>query len=147
YSPYEPADQLERVEPYLIPLSPAEEDRVSRLAESCVMISLHEHLDVKPADIREMPAITKEGRVLMAYEGLAHSYWDAVFDNLMNGHCTIYSKSGWKWDEVIHDLGMRLCDIAHQDFLIHGLTVDDILRAHEQGKIAWIASLEGAAMI
>src|SRR5690606_18821567 len=52
-----------------------------------------------------------------------------------------------KWDEVIHDLGMRLCDIAHQDFLIHGLTVDDILRAHEQGKIAWIASLEGAAMI
>ena len=54
---------------------------------------------------------------------------------------------GWKWTEVLHDLGMRLCDLAHQDFLIHGKTVDDILRAHREQKLAWIASMEGAAMI
>ena len=42
---------------------------------------------------------------------------------------------------------MRLADIAHQDFLIHCQTVDDILRAHAEGRIAWVAAIEGAAPI
>ena len=81
------------------------------------------------------------------FEGLAHSYWDAVFDNLMNGLCRIHSQNGWKWSEVLHDLGMRLCDIAHQDFVIHCKGVEDIRQAHAQGKLAWVATQEGAAMI
>ncbi|MGH9337897.1 MAG: dipeptidase, partial [Vicinamibacteria bacterium] len=82
-----------------------------------------------------------------AFEGLARSHWDCIFDNLMDGICQIESKRGWKWTEVLHDLGMRLCDIAHQDFLIHATAVDDILRAHRERRIAWVASVEGAAPI
>jgi membrane dipeptidase len=82
-----------------------------------------------------------------AFEGLADSWWDCVFDNLMDGICTIESKGGWKWTEVLHDLGMRLCDLAHQDFLIHATGVEDIHRAHAEGRLAWVASMEGAAMI
>ncbi len=37
---------------------------------------------------------------------------DCVFDNLMNGTAMITSKWGWKWDDIIYDLGMRLSDIA-----------------------------------
>jgi len=40
-----------------------------------------------------------------------------------------------------------LCDIAHQDFVIHCKTVDDIYRAHREGKVAWVAVMEGAMMI
>ncbi len=36
----------------------------------------------------------------------------------MDGVCTITSNSGWKWDDILIDLGMRLCDLAHQDFVI-----------------------------
>jgi len=147
YEGYKSVDEVERVERYLVPLTDEEEERVKEIVGNSVMISAHEHVDVKPADIRQMPAVTKQGRMNTAFEGLSHSYWDAVFDNLMDGHCTIHSKSGWKWTEVLHDLGMRLSDIAHQDFLIHALSVDDILRAHEEKKIAWIVSIEGAAMI
>ena len=82
-----------------------------------------------------------------AFEGLAHSCWDAVFDNLMDGIAQIHSKSGWKWDDVLTDLGHRLCDIAHQDFVIHCKNVKDIRTAHHEGKMAWIAAMEGAAMI
>jgi membrane dipeptidase len=82
-----------------------------------------------------------------AFEGLAASCWDAIFDNLMDGICTIHSASGWQWDDVLHDLGMRLCDLAHQDFLFHCTRVGDVQRAHDEGRIAWIASMEGAAMI
>jgi membrane dipeptidase len=82
-----------------------------------------------------------------AFQGLSRCWWDAVFDNLLDGICTIESKGGWKWGDVLHDLGMRLCDLAHQDFVIHCTSVDDIRRAHADGRLAWIASMEGAAMI
>jgi len=91
--------------------------------------------------------MVREGRQATAFEGLAHSHWDAVFDNLLDGICTMHSKGGWKWTEILQDLGIRLCDLAHQDFLIHATRVEDIHAAHDQGKVAWVASMEGAAMI
>src|SRR4029078_5999164 len=42
---------------------------------------------------------------------------------------------------------MRLSDIAHQDFIVRGETLDDIRRAKENGQIAFIASLEAAPAI
>ena len=61
--------------------------------------------------------------------------------------CRIHSASGWKWTEVLHDLGMRLCDIAHQDFVIPVKSTDDIIKAHQDGQIALIPTMEGCAMI
>lgn len=147
YRAFELAPELDRVPSQIVPLSPDQEGRVRRLLEEHVYISLHEHLGVFPNDISEAPAYTHEGRMATAFQGLAASHWDAVFDNLMDGILNIESKGGWKWTEVIHDLGMRLCDLAHQDFVFHATTVDDIRRAHDEGRLAWIASLEGAAMI
>jgi membrane dipeptidase len=147
YRAFDLVDELHRVEPYLLPLSDAEERRVEALVDRCVMISLHEHLGAFPADITESPAYAHEGRMATAFEGLSQCWWDAIFDNLMDGTCVIHSKSGWQWDDVLHDLGMRLCDLAHQDFVIHCRRVDDIRRAHDEGRLALVASLEGAAMI
>jgi len=135
------------VAPAVVPLSEAQERRVEMLVDRCIMISLHEHAGVFPAAIADTPAYVRAGRMATAFEGLARSWWDAVFDNLLDGICTIESKSGWKWNDVLHDLGMRLCDIGHQDFVIHCLRTDDIRRAHAEGRLAWIASMEGAAMI
>ncbi len=134
-------------EPYKIPLSPDEESRVTELAENTVMISLHEHPHVFPADISETPAYDKEVRVFTAYEALANSYWDAVFDNFMDGTAMITSKHGWKWSDVIYDIGMRFCDLAHQDFLIKCECVDDIHRAFREGRVALVAAQEAATMI
>lgn len=134
-------------EPYRLPLNPEEESKVLDLAEKCVMISLHEHPHLFPADIRETMAYEKEVRIATAFEALADSLWDAVFDNFMDGTAMITSKHGWKWDDIIYDLGMRFCDLAHQDFLVTCLEVKDIYRAHQEGRIALIAAQEGAAMI
>jgi membrane dipeptidase len=108
---------------------------------------MHEHLGVFPSRIEETPEYARHGRMTTAFEGLAASYWDCVFDNLMDGICTIHSSSGWQWDDVLHDLGMRLCDLAHQDFVLHCLRVEDVQRAHDEGRVAWVATMEGAAMI
>jgi membrane dipeptidase len=132
---------------YLVPLSPEAEKRVAELARSKIFVDVHEHPAYFPKDISQTPAYDRDGREFCAYDALALSYFDCVFDNMMDGTCTITSKSGWKWTDVLHDLGMRLCDLAHQDFLIHCKRVEDIYRAFEEGKIAWVAALEGAAPI
>ena len=36
---------------------------------------------------------------------------------------------------------------AHQDSVFHCTRADEIEEAHRDGRIAWIASMEGAAMI
>ncbi|MEQ8330491.1 MAG: membrane dipeptidase [Longimicrobiales bacterium] len=147
YPAFELAPQIDRVPPRPVPLGPDEEARVEALVERCVFVSLHEHLGVFPKRIEETPDYVRHGRMATAFEGLAASYWDCVFDNLMDGICTIHSRSGWQWDDVLHDLGMRLCDLAHQDFVTHCLRVSDIQRAHDEGRVALVASMEGAAMI
>ncbi len=147
YKRFDLAAEIDRVASDLVPLSQEEEERVRQLVNDNVLISLHEHLGVFPADITESPDYTHEGRMATAFRGLATAQWDAVFDNLMDGILNIESPHGWKWTEVLHDLGMRLCDLAHQDFLVHCTSVDGILQAHAEERIAWIASIEGAAMI
>jgi len=147
YRAFDLADEVRRVEPYRVPLSEEEEERVDALARRHPMISFHEHLGVFPDRIEETPEYVRQGRMATAFRGLAASRWDAVFDNLLDGICTIHSHSGWQWDDVLHDLGMRLCDLAHQEFVVPVSGVDDLRRAKEEGRIGWIASLEGAAMI
>ena len=147
YRAFELAAEIDRVPAYTIELTADEERRVEATLNENILISLHEHLGVMAADVSESKAYTHEGRMATAFQGLKEAHWDAVLDNLMDGILNIESKNGWKWTEVIHDLGMRLCDIAHQDFVFHATTIGDIRRAHEEGRVAWIASMEGCAMI
>jgi membrane dipeptidase len=114
YRSFNLVDEPFRVAPYWVPLSGGEEEGAEGLLEDSVVISLHEHLGLMPEDIeKEFIPYQNEGREFLGYEGLSVSYLDAVFDDMMNGTAFITSKEGWKWDDVIYDLGLRLSDIAH----------------------------------
>lgn len=132
---------------YLLPLTGEEEKRVKRLAEGSVFIALHEHPNFTPDNINELADLDRAGRESCGYEALSYSYLDCVFDNMMDGTCHIVSANGWKWEDILVDLGQRLCDLHHQDFLIQCYGVEDIYRAYHEGKIAWVPVLEGAAPI
>ena len=92
-------------------------------------------------------AYVRQGREWYGYEGLAAAGLDAVFENFFDGTATITSMGGWKWDDVIFDLGMHLADLAHQTTMFLGTSVADIERAHATGRVAMIACIEGAAPI
>lgn len=137
-----------RVEEYLIPLSSKEEERVNILEKELIYISLHDHPVLFPEDmIKDGIRYSKRGRQSCAYESLSRSYIDGVFDNMMDGTSMILSHNGWKWEEVLFDLGMRLCDIAHQDLVIQCRGVEDIISAKNKGKIAFIPALESSQPI
>ena len=108
---------------------------------------MHDHPVVAPEDISLIFEQKRLGRDITGFEGLAASGLDCVFDNLMDGICTITSQMGWKWNDIVHDLGMRLCDLAHQDLIIVCDGVRDVLRAHETGRIALVPTLEAATPI
>jgi membrane dipeptidase len=147
YRPFELSPQLGRVEPFVYPLAAEDDERADRLLRECVCISLHEHAGITPADMSENDEYIREGREWYGYEGLAASGLDAVFENFLDGTATITSKAGWKWTDVIHDLGMHLVDVAHQSTVFVGGTVEDILDARRTGRIAMVPCMEGAAMI
>jgi membrane dipeptidase len=155
FSYLEPADlvefdldvQIGRVEPYVVPLDPEQDERAAGLERSCVCVSLHDHAGVSPKDWNVFDAYVREGREWYGFEGLAASGLDGVFENFLDGTSTVTSKAGWKWTDVIHDVGMRFADVAHQSVVFVGSTVQDIRDAHASGRIALIPCLEGAAPI
>jgi membrane dipeptidase len=147
YREFALAKELGRVPSRKVEVSGAQEERAQRVLDEHLAVSLHDHCFVVPADFADLAEYRRQGRDWTGYAGMAESGLDAVFDCLMDGTATITSKAGWKWDDIVYDLGMRLSDIAHQDFIVRGETLDDIRRAKENGQIAFIASLEAATAI
>jgi membrane dipeptidase len=135
------------VEPYYVPLSKGEEERFQGLMEKSILVDLHEHPVLWPEDMTEVTEMHRLGRQFTAYEALSTSHLDCVFDNMMDGMAYVTSYSGWKWTDVVHDIGIRLSDVAHQGMLTHCKTVRDIRNAHESDKIALVLALESASPI
>jgi len=134
YHDYGLERQVGRVPPYDFGLTKDQEDRVKAVIENNIVIDLHEHLDVFPAEPLPRQART---RVFTGYEGLAASGCDVIFDNCV---CSTL-------DRAIEFLGMRQCDYDHQGFVVAARTVDDIKRAFKEGMVAIVNTLEQASAI
>jgi len=147
YRAFPLAEEIDRVPSRPVPTTPEQEERVRRLLAETTTVSLHEHTFVVPEDPSQIFEARRHIRDATGYEGLAQAGLDAVFDNLQDGTSLITSRAGWKWDDIIYDLGMRLSDIAHQEFVIRGETVADIERARAEGKVAFFPALEAATPI
>lgn len=147
YRRFELVPEVGRVGAYPIDLSTDQEARVARLLSESHVVSLHEHPIVRPLRLDDYMPYRRQGRDVTGYVGLSLSGMDAVFDNLMDGTALITSKSGWKWDDVVYDLGMRLADIAHQRMLFVGRSAEDVRVAKATGRIAWFPALEAATPI
>jgi len=147
YKAFDLVKEIERVTPYKLELTPQEEKRTERLIADNILISVHDHPSVMPEDASKIWEYEAQGREVTGYEGLSVSGLDAVFDNMTDGTGPITSSMGWKWSDIIFDLGMRLCDVAHQDFAIRCERVEDIMRAHREGLVAIAFALEASTMI
>lgn len=148
YREFKLAPELGRVAAYEgTALTGDQRDRVRRLLTDNIVISLHDHPSVFPDDIAETVEYNRTARHHTGYEGLARSGMTAVFDNFMDGTCCVTSQMGWKWTDVIADVGTRLSDIAHQDYLVKVERLADITDAHATGRMGLVVATEAATMI
>ncbi|MGH3678816.1 MAG: dipeptidase [Natronosporangium sp.] len=148
YREFQLVPQLGRVPGYAgVTLDGGQAERVRRLLTDHVVVSLHDHPTVFPQDMAQVVDYNRTARQHTGYAGLARSGLTAVFDNFMDGTSCVTSQMGWKWTDVIADLGMRLSDVEHQDYLIVARRLADIDRAHRSGRIALVVGTEAATMI
>lgn len=148
YRQFRYAKQIGRVPEYQgLQLTDEQKERTTRLLTDEIVISLHDHVQVFPEDMGELRDHIRQGREPTGYEGLSRSGLTAVFDNGMDGTCCISSDAGWKYQDVLFDLGVRMADLAHQDFVIKAENLKDIRYAAETGRIAHVFALEAATMI
>lgn len=147
YVEFDLDDELDRVPVYDNGLDAEGQERTRRLLDDNIVISMHDHPQIFPRDISQIRDYIRTGREHTGYLGLSQSGMTAVFDNLMDGTACVTSKSGWKWDDIIYDIGMRLSDIAHQDYVRVVRGVDDIVDAHETGRLGLVLCLEAATPI
>jgi membrane dipeptidase len=147
YRPFKLAKEIGRVEPYVYPVSEEQERRVERLLAENIIVSAHDHTSVFPEDSRQIFEYIRQGREWTGYEGLSVSGIDILFENFMDGTALITSNAGWKWTDVIHDIGLRFADFAHQEMVYVARTIDDLYRAKPEGRIAFVATLESAMPI
>ncbi|WP_049980069.1 dipeptidase [Halolamina rubra] len=147
YRAFPLAEKTAGFEPRTLELTDEEEARVDELTADTVL-SLHDHAFRFPENLDEdLFDYIREGRIHTAYEYLAETSLDAVFDMQLDGLSSVHSLHGWKWDDISHEVSMRACDLMHSDYAFQCRSVDDIHRAREEGKLAVVQCVESAAMI
>jgi membrane dipeptidase len=143
---YELPDSYQWGDSYQIELTEAEEERATKAAADNLVFSLHDHPVYVPKDMAaDFQDYASEGRLFTAYDALAESPLDAVFDNV--GLASGASPSGMKLEDILLELGTRSTDIAHQDLLVKAGSVEEIRAAAESGQIAWVPAIETSRMI
>jgi membrane dipeptidase len=126
-------------EPYEVPLSPAEEDRVVEVIEENRVLSLHDHPFYVPDDIaRDYEPYTAAGWTATAYGPLSSSPLDAVFASPFNVR---------NWDEAIDHWGKHMADFERHDGVAVCTSVEDLERAFDADRIGIVPCLETAEMI
>jgi membrane dipeptidase len=141
YREFRLAKEMGRVPSKRYPLEAEQERRLERILSRAPLVSAHDHCIVMPDDMREIREYARERRTWTGYAGLAAAGVDVVLEAFLNG------MGGWRWDDVVFDLGMRYSDIAHQDFVYRAETVADLERAKGSGKCALVSTLEAATPI
>ncbi|MEM3871682.1 MAG: membrane dipeptidase [Nitrososphaeria archaeon] len=142
YKPYKLVKQVKRVNSKIIELTKQEQERFEEIVEKYILISLHDHTKVYPENPELINDYIRSGRIFIGYEGIAASGLDAIFEALHNGTGKIESNDPWAWENIIYQIGMYLSDVEHQEFLFLVKKVEDILRAHKEGKVGIVIHLE-----
>jgi membrane dipeptidase len=137
------ADPSARRSRFAAKLDPA---RVERLLAENVVVSFHDHPQLLPADMKDASAFLRSRHEFTAFSELRRSGLTAVFDNWF-GVIGSTRRSGWKWDDLVMTLGLRLADLAHQDGVVVARDVRDILDAKRAGHVAFVMGTESAGAI
>jgi len=132
------AKEIDRVASATVELSDAEEKRARAILDREQIVSMHDHTSIFPEDMGRVLEQRRQGRDATGYAGLAASHADIVFENFMDGTATITSNKGWRWDDILFDLGMRFSDIDHQDMIYIATTYLDLEPAKAEGRIAFV---------
>lgn len=147
YTDYEWEQEVDRLPLYDLGLTPEQAAHAEHLLQESLVVSLHDHPQVFPRDMSQAVEYAAGGRTPVGFEGLSYSGLDVIFDNLAGPTGCIVSTYGWTWGDIIYDIGHRVADIAHQDYVRIVRTIDDINALRGSGHLGMVLALEAATPI
>jgi membrane dipeptidase len=121
--------------------------RVEEIVASDMIISLHDHVLGYPPDRSEFPELIRAGHDRVAIGGAARCSVTAVFDNGRDGSCCSTAAMTTSYQDLISALGLRMTEIARQDFVTKAESLDDLEDALATGRVAHIFCVESSAVI
>ena len=131
-----------------VELSPEDERRAMRLHHEGIIIDFHNHPIVLPENLQDFETHARSGRPATGYEGIQRSGMTAFFSAFGGVWGRRYSPTPWQFEDIIWDLGIRQADMDHhQDVVMRGYCVKDILEAKKSRKVAVIPVVENAGVI
>jgi membrane dipeptidase len=147
YQPFDVVAQVDRVPEASIRWSGDVQRRAAALHDRGIIVSLHDHLSVRPRDPAQFREYRRLGREVTPYEGMAHSDVDLVFDGGPAAISMIRSHTSWSWDDAVSDIGMRQCDWAHQGLVRPVRCLDDVHAAKADDMVGVVLTLESCSPI
>ncbi|MBW2149406.1 MAG: membrane dipeptidase [Deltaproteobacteria bacterium] len=137
-----------RIEERVVQLSEKDEERAMRLHQESIVIDFHNHLTVLPEDPKDIETLARSGRPATGFEGVKNSGMTACLHGFGGSMGRRSSPTPWQFNDVIWDMGIRQADMDHhQDVVMRGYSVKDILEAKKSGKTAVIPHIENAQLI
>ncbi|MCL6562777.1 MAG: dipeptidase [Firmicutes bacterium] len=125
-----------------VTLTPEQRRRLEGIVDLGLVISLRDHGFVLPAHQGEILDYCRQPRTAYAYRGLALSGVDVLFDSFMDSLAFFSSGRQVTWHDLLTNLGMRYCDLAHQDTVVVARGLEDFWRAKRSRQVAVVPCLE-----
>lgn len=146
--PYALVKQVGRVPSMTVALDRDQELRFQRLMETILLIDLHEHPMVFPEDFGRVDEYLAGDRYVWGYEAVKEGGWTAVGTaNVFRGMARNPDLSFIDFDDLVEEIALMVTDVQKQpDRVSLVATVDDILRAKQEGKIGFLPTVEHLAI-
>jgi membrane dipeptidase len=138
------AAQVGRVPSMRVPLDAAQELRYQRLMEDLLLIDVHQHPMVMPADATEMPAYFRQNVYQWGYEAVKAGGWSTVTTaNMLSCLGKEPDPSFSHFSDLVDELGMMLADVhKHRDAFRKVSCAQDVLDTQQAGKIGFLPTVE-----
>jgi len=126
-----------------VPLDREQEARFERLMDDLVLVDMHQHPMVLPADASEMPNYFRGNAYTWGFEAVRAGRWTAVATaNLLSCLGKEPDPSFSRFGDLVDEVGMMLADIHKQDGVLKVTRTQDILDAQQRGLVGWMPTLE-----
>ena len=141
------AAQVGRVPSTVVPLDARDEARFAALMADLLLVDLHQHTMVMPADLGQASEYAASYAYTWGYDAIRAGRWSTVgaacnMAALMRG----VDGSFIAFDDLRDEIALMLADVAHQSGVRAVLSADDIERAHQSGEIGVLPVAEHLAI-
>lgn len=107
------AKEINRVPSLTVPLDHAQEQRFQRMMDALIMVDVHVHPMVLPADMEQLTAYLRANDYRWGYQAVKHGGWTAVATaNFYRGLVHTPDLSMVAFEDVLQEVGLMLSNLG-----------------------------------